>query len=166
MLNRNVEPIQYLNPVPAPRYDEVGPTFETLLSSEGRAWKNLQLYSYKLDPQPEPVVAPIIEAHIIPVLLKGTTKLSAFSEGRVLREQVYPGSIGLTPRGVATAYSWTTQNVVANLFLLPDLIRAVAEDFSYRNPEQAELVPIAFFRDPFIGLFGTGARTRDPRLVR
>jgi AraC family transcriptional regulator len=141
---------QPLEPVPAPRYDDVGLRFETLLSSEGRNWKNLQLYSYKLEPQPEPVVAPIIEAHTIPVLLKGTTKLSAFSDGRVVREQVYPGSMSLTPRGVSTAYSWTNSAVVANLFVLPDLIRAVAEDFSYRNSEQAELVHSPFFRDPFI----------------
>jgi AraC family transcriptional regulator len=139
-----------LEPVSSPRYDEVAPKFETLLSSEGRGWKNLQLYTYKLAPQPDLVAAPIIDTHTIPVMLQGNCELSGVMAGRFVREQVCPGSMSLTPRGTPVSYRWTDACVVANLYLSPALTRTLAEDLSRKDPERAELVPRPFFRDPFI----------------
>ena len=143
-----------LEPIPTPSYDVVVPKFETLLSSEYKGWHNLQVYTYKLEPQPEPVVAPIIDGHIIPVLLQGRGELSSFIEGRTVRAQVCPGITGLVPQRMSAAYSWTDTYVVAHLYLSSVLTLLAAEDLSRKDPERIELVPQPFFRDPLIEQIG------------
>lgn len=144
------EPLQKLKPVPAPRYDRVAAKLDVLLSSEGRGWKNLQLYTYNVVPQLEPTHAPVTDAHTIPVLLQGRCDIRGRSDGKQVSAQAYPGTMSFTPRGVPTAYCWNDSYVLAHLYLSPALTLAVAEEVSSGDPEQLELEPRAFFRDPFI----------------
>lgn len=140
---------QPLEPVPAPNPDTRTPSFEPLLSSQGRGWNDLQLDSYRLAPQPDPTAAPVLDAHALSVLLQGTSTVSAFQNGRALRAQVYPGSMSLTPRGASSAYGWSHACIVAHLQLSPALIHATA-DPGRADPARAELAPTPIFRDPFI----------------
>lgn len=138
---------QALAPIPAPSYDTVTPHFETTCSSEGRGWKNLQVYCYKLEPQLEPVAIPIVNAHTIPVLLTGRCEATTLTDGRALRAQVYPGSMTIMPSGVPTATSWTHAIVMSHLYLSSAFVTTSAEDLSQADPE---LVPHSYFRDPFV----------------
>ncbi len=140
---------QDLEAVPTLRYDEAVPQFETLLSSEGRGWKNIQVYTHKLAAQPELVVTPIVDAHSIPLMLQGQGEIRGVLDGRNVHGQLYPGSLGLMPYGIPAAYRWTQPIVVAHLYLSPDLTQ-VAEDFNLTNLERVELVPTPFFHDPLI----------------
>jgi AraC family transcriptional regulator len=150
MQSQYLEPTQNLEPVAAPRYDEVGPKFETLLSSAGQNWNHIQAYYYQVAPQPERIAAPIIDAHIIPVVLEGSCEFNGVLDGQVVRSGFYRGCMSLFPNGVSAAYGWQAANKMAHLYLSPALTLSAAHDLSHKDPERAELLPIPFFRDPFI----------------
>jgi AraC family transcriptional regulator len=129
-----------------PHYDKVAPKFEMLLSSEAKGWKNLQLHTYKLLPQPEPVAAPVSAAHTLQMVLGGVGQMSINLKGSVVRAQVCPGTLNFTPCGVTAAYGWAKPHTLAYLYLSPALT-AYSEN---SNSVITELVPHSFFRDPFI----------------
>jgi AraC family transcriptional regulator len=135
--------------IPAPRYDEAVPQFETLLSSEGRGWKNIQVYTHKLAAQPELVVTPIVDAHSIPLMLQGHGEIRGVLDGRNVHGQLYPGSAGLMPNGVPASYRWTHPIVVAHVYLSPNLTQ-MTQDFNSSNLEHLEFIPTPFFDDPLI----------------
>lgn len=135
--------------VPAPRYDEGVPQFETLLSSEGMGWKNIQVYTHKLAAQPELVVTPIVDAHSIPLMLQGQGEIRGILDGRNVHGQFYPGSLGLMPYGIPAAYRWTQPIVVAHVYLSSDLTQ-ITQDFNSSNLEHLEFIPTPFFHDPLI----------------
>lgn len=134
-------------PVQEPSYDSVTPRFETTRSSRGRDWNHLQVYCYELEGQLDPVAIPIVDAHMIPVVLTGRCDATTHTGSRVLRAHVFPGSMSLMPSGVPTATSWTDGLVMGHLYLSADLVATTAEELGRVAPE---LIPHSYFRDPFI----------------
>jgi AraC family transcriptional regulator len=141
---------QDLEAVPTPRYDEAVPQFETLLSSEGRGWKNIQVYNYGLAPQPEVVVIPIVPAHTIQLVLEGVCESRGMVEGHAVKSHVYPGIVNLTPIGMQAAHSWTSALVVPHIFLSPTLTNAAVSDLKRTDPDNVELFCHPYICDPLI----------------
>lgn len=130
-----------------PSYHEVKPRFHTSGSSHGRGWNQVQVYCYELERQLDPVAIPIIDAHMIPVVLAGRSTASTHTGGRVLRDHVFPGSMSLMPSGVPMATSWTHALVMGHVYLSAELVGTIAEELGRSAPE---LIPHSYFRDPFI----------------
>jgi AraC family transcriptional regulator len=143
-------PHQDLEAVPTPRYDEAVPQFETLLSSEGRGWRNIQVYNYGLAPQPEVVAIPIVSAHTIQLVLEGVCESRGMVEGHSVHSHVYPGIVNLTPVGMQAAHSWTGTLVVPHIFLSPALMKMVVSDLKRTDPDNVELFCHPYIHDLLI----------------
>jgi AraC family transcriptional regulator len=141
---------QDLEAVPAPRYREDAPKFETLLSSEGRGWKNLQVYNYGLVPQPEPVAVPVIAAHTVQVLLKGSGITRGVVDGHFMQAPVYPGIIGIAPCETSACFDWTGTHVMSHIFLSPTLTKDVVPDLKRTDPDNVKLSCHTYICDPLI----------------